>query len=290
MEDKMFSGPDRSGSRLARRSLRPGLALVITGAFLLTAPALAGAEEGGEKAPSNIRITQEVAANQPLCLPGTLGLTNNVKSTAESFKLTVKAFNPRCSPVVATAAIYAMPGKGTAWPQRLVETKDFTIDAAGTTTIEFMKTCAAQQFDVVVGPTPEVIDITGPWHGPPLFPFDTGTAQQYWGCAEGTTTVPPTTTPATTIPPTTLPTVTTVPPTTLPTVTTVPPEVLGTSTVPPEIGSKNEVKAEVLASNAKAKELAFTGSSSRTATLVGVLFLVLGSGLILVSRKRNAAV
>ena len=175
-----------------------------------------------------------------------------------------------------------MPGNGTAWPQRLVEKKDFTIDSAGTTTIEFMKACDAQQFDVVVGATPNVIDVTGPWHGPMLFPLDTDTAEQYWGCAEETTTVPPTTAPPTTAPPTTAP------PTTLPTVVTVPPEVLGTSTVPPVVGNIDEVKPQVLA-NVKVRELALTGSGSRNAAVVGMLFLVLGSGLILVSRRRNHA-
>ncbi len=279
----MFSGPPTQRSRTSRRSLRPGLALLVAGAFLVGAPALAGAAEADDAPQSAINITQQDAPDQPACLPGILGLTNTVTSTAKSFTLTVNASAPPCDPIHATAAIYAMPGNGTAWPQNLVETKDFTISAAGTTTIEFVKGCDAQQFDVLVGATPEVIDVTGPFHGPLLFPFDTGTAEQYWGCAEGTTTVP-STVPETTTPPTTAPTGSTVP-----TQSTVPPEVLGTSTVPQTVAPNNGVPAEVLASNANARELAFTGSSSGTATLVGVLFLVLGGAMIVISRRRNAA-
>lgn len=272
----MFTGPKNHRSRTARGQLRPGLALLIAGAFLVGAPALAGAEEGDATPDSHINITQENSTNQPPCSPGTMGLTNTVKSTAESFILTVRASAPPCEPIKATAAIYGMPGNGKAWPQRLVETKDFTIDSAGTTVIEFVKTCDAQQFDVLVGATPDVIDVTGPWHGPLLFPFDTATAEQYWGCVENTTTVPES---SSTVPTT----VTTVPEQS----SVPPPEVLASTTVPVGVQNTTQVKSEVQAKN-ETRELAFTGNNSGVATVVGLAMLMLGAGMVLFSRRRHA--
>ncbi len=270
----------RQSQRSTRRPLRPGIALVIAGAFLVAAPALAGAEEGDVAPPSQITITQQAAQEQPACTPGILGLTNTVNSTAESFTLTVNAAAPPCDPIHATAVIYAMPGNGTAWPQRFVEKLDFTIDSAGTTIIEFFKTCDAQQFDVVVGETPEVIDVTGPWHGPLLFPFDTGTAEQYWGCVENSTTVPPeTSTPTDSSVPTE---------SSVPTDSSVPAEVLGTSTVPVNVDNANDPGTEVLGQNAKARELALTGGNSGAVTIFGVALVALGAGMVLFSRRRNA--
>ena len=131
---------------------------------------------------SNIKIVQTTDNVQGVCLPSLLSLSNKVSSSETEFVLTVIASAPLCEPVRATAAVYAMPSNGVAWPQTLVEAAPFTIFEAGTTVITFHKANACVQFDVITGYAPKTISPLGPWHGPLLFPFDLSTAQQYWGC------------------------------------------------------------------------------------------------------------
>jgi len=117
------------------------------------------------------------------CLPAWLALRSEPTLRSTSFTLRVTALAPLCEPVQATAAVYAMPGDGVAWPQTLVETAPVALSGPGVTDVVFRVDCAAaQQFDVIVGATPAEIAPWGPWHGPLLFPFDTSTAHQSHGC------------------------------------------------------------------------------------------------------------
>lgn len=143
----------------------------------------------------NIRIVHTPDEEQGNCSPvPATALINYVGSTDEAFTLKIVAQDPLCSAIEATAAIYGMPGNGEAWPQTLVETLDFTIKDAGEYVVTFTKTCDPVQFDVITGDTPPVIAPLGEWHGPMLFPFDTNTSLQHWGCeepeVENVTTVP----------------------------------------------------------------------------------------------------
>jgi len=144
---------------------------------------------------TNIRIVQTPDEEQGPCSPiPATALINYVGSTDEEFILKIVAQDPLCDAIEATAAIYGMPGNGEAWPQTLVETLDFRIKEAGEYVVTFTKTCDPVQFDVITGDTPPVIAPLGEWHGPMLFPFDTNTSLQHWGCdepeVENVTTVP----------------------------------------------------------------------------------------------------
>ena len=131
---------------------------------------------------SYMDIVQTTDTIQGTCLPSILSLSNKVSSSETEFVLTVIASAPLCEPIRATAAVYAMPSNGVAWPQTLVEATPFTIFEAGTTVITFHKSNTCVQFDVITGYAPQTISPLGPWHGPLLFPFDLSTSQQYWGC------------------------------------------------------------------------------------------------------------
>ena len=233
---------------------------------------------------SAITITQTPAENQnAACLPGLLALSNTHSADATSFKLIVTASAPLCEPVQATAVVYAMPGNGVAWPQTLVETKPFTISQAGVTEITFAKGCDPVQFDVITGATPPNISPTGVWHGPMLFPLDTGTALQFFpeDCNEPTTTVAP----STTVPTNAVTTTTVI---TAVTSTTEPgASVLGATTVDtPTTAPGAGVLAETADKNPAA--LAFTGSNSSGAAILGVVLLLAGLGMVVVARRRLA--
>lgn len=234
---------------------------------------------------SAITVTQVPAADQSApCLPGLLALSNVVGSDAATFTLVVTASAPLCDPVEVKAVVYAMPGNGVAWPQNLVEVKPFTISQAGVTTITFAKGCDPVQFDVLTGVTPQTISPTGTWHGPLLFPLDTGTAQQFFGTnAEGCNPTTTTSTSTTTLP-TNGPTTTS---TTTSTTTTVPgASVLGETTV--VTTTTAAAPAGVLAETAtKAPNaLAFTGANSGTTVLLGGVLLLAGLVMVMVARRR----
>lgn len=153
-------------------------------------------------APSQITIVQTPSGGGGLCLPPIFSLQSATASDATSFTLQITVTAPLCDRLNVVAAVYRMPGDGVAWPQQLLETKGFTLKEPGVTVVTFAKTCDAVQFDVVTGATPPEISPLGPWHGPLLFPFDTSTAEQFWGCGPTpttTTTTPTTSTTTTTI-------------------------------------------------------------------------------------------
>lgn len=118
--------------------------------------------------------------------------TRTVRSSATEFTLVVTTARSLCSPLDATAVVYAMPGNGVAWPQTLARSTPVSIQQAGTTTIRFSRGCGAAQFDVVTGAVPT--HVASPFAAPPLlFPLDIETAEQDWGNGQtncSTTTVP----------------------------------------------------------------------------------------------------
>lgn len=107
-------------------------------------------------------------------------MSSSVRSSDEEFVVRVKLPSPLCAPLAVTAVVYRMPGNGVAWPQRLTERKQFTLDAAGVTEVVFDRPCEPVQFDVVTGATPKTIAPLGPHHGPLLFPLDLSTSEQSW--------------------------------------------------------------------------------------------------------------
>jgi hypothetical protein len=258
------------------------LALMACGAMLLIAPAVAGAEEvEGDEPVSHITIEQIPSEAQGECLPALLSLSNTVEYDDSMFRLIVTASAPLCEPIEASAVIYAMPGNGVAWPQELKELKKFTIAEAGLYIITFDKDCGPAQFDVINGVTPQTIN-TPLDHGPLLFPFDTGTAQQYWGCA--TTTTTSTTTTSTTTTSSTVP-------------STQPPEVLGTTTIAPAVSgastSSTTPPAQVAGtsvSRGNAAALALTGSRSVPTAVAGFALIAVGAALFMVARRRRSEV
>lgn len=181
-----------------RVALAASMVLLAVGVTVLGDPGPASAQSTGS---SRIEIVQTTTPSSGPCLPPALALRSSTRSDAETFRLTVTVTAPLCTRVNAVAAIYSMPGNGVAWPQTLVETAPFVLREPGVTEIIFTKTCDPEQFDVITGATPPTIAPWGPWHGPLLFPFDTSTSLQHWGCPP----VPPTTTtaPTTTVAPTT---------------------------------------------------------------------------------------
>jgi hypothetical protein len=277
-----------NSSTRAAASVRPrgfrrsaALALMACGAMLLIAPAVAGAEElEDEEAVSHITIEQIPSEAQGDCLPALLSLSNTVEYDDTMFRLIVTASAPLCEPIEASAVIYAMPGNGVAWPQELKELKKFTIAEAGVYIITFDKDCGPAQFDVINGVTPQTINSPLD-HGPLLFPFDTGTAQQYWGCDTTTTTsTTTTTTTSSTVPP-----------------TQPPPEVLGTTTIAPAVSgastSSTTPPAQVAGtsvSRGNAAALALTGSRSVPTAVAGFGLIAVGAALFMVARRRRSEV
>ena len=176
----------------------------------------------------------------------------------------------------------------------LVDSKRFTLQAAGVTEIRFTKGCAPQQFDVLTGATPQVIAPNGEFHGPLLFPFDTNTALQWWGstCAQTTTTSPvettttrPGTTTTTSVTSTTVETNTTLVPST--TTTTSPANVLDATTVKPSVAPTTAKVAVLGASETAPGALAFTGTTISGAAAMGGALLLAGLGLLVASRRRQ---
>ena len=146
---------------------------------------------------SSVQVTEEPSASSGPCVdPATTIATGNttrtVRSTATEFALTIRTVRSLCSPLDATAAVYAMPGNGTSWPQTLARSTPVRIQSAGTTTVTFTRACGAAQFDVVTGPVPA--EVANAFAAPPLlFPLDIETAEQDWGNGQtncATTTIP----------------------------------------------------------------------------------------------------
>ena len=277
----------RRDTRLVRRVL--GAALATCGAALLLNPASASA------APAPVSVTQTPYAQQGKCAPALTALSNTIDGDGQNFIVRVTASSPLCDPIDAVAAVYAMPGNGIAWPQVLVDSKRFTLQAAGVTEIRFTKGCAPQQFDVLTGATPQVIAPNGEFHGPLLVPFDTNTALQWWGstCAQTTTTSPiettttrPGVTTTTSVTATTAQSNTTVPASTT-TTTTSPAAVLDATAEKPSAAPTTAKVAVLGASETAPGALAFTGTTISGAAAMGGVLLLAGLGLLVASRRRQ---
>lgn len=174
------------------------LAALVSLTVLPNASAAPGAAAQSDPAPSNIRIVQTPSGGGGICLPPALALRQSTRSDASTFRLIIRVTAPLCARVNAVAAIYRMPGNGVAWPQTLLETAPFTLREPGVTEVIFTKTCTPVQFDVITGATPPVISPLGPFHGPLLFPFDTSTSLQWFGCPTTSTSTTSTTSSTTT--------------------------------------------------------------------------------------------
>lgn len=252
--------------RRAPRALALVLA-VLAAAALLALPATAAAQDLDQ--PSSVDVEFTPSGETGPCRDPFFALSNTVSDTPEAFVLRITVAAPLCYPLEVAAAIYEMPGNGEAWPQTLAERLDFTLSEPGVMVVTFTKGCGAAQFDVLTGDTPEVISPLGEWHGPLLFPFDTGTTLQYEGpeCAEvsPTTEVPTTEAPPTSEVPDVLGEE----------------DVLGITTVPGEA-------PQVLGITQESPEaLAFTGpgSASSAAAVVGGGLLLAGLALLVVRSR-----
>lgn len=254
-------------------------AAVLGGAGIVAGAPMAGAA-------GKITVTQTPIAPLTTCTTPDQALSYTTFSDASIFRLRVRAASPLCSPITATAAIYAMPGDGSIWPQTLSETATFTIAEAGITDIVFTKDCTPAQFDVVTGATPQTISPLGDKHGPLLIP-DVDTAYQDPGiaCSPTTTAAPTTTAPgsATTAPGATT---TTVGNTGVTNTTTTTAVVLGISSTP------TTARPTVLdtvsdRSGTTPASLAVTGVSSQAMGLAGAGLFLTGLGLMLTARRRG---
>lgn len=158
------------------------VAAAVFVAVVMATPA-AGASRAQEPGSSGsaVTVTEQVAPSGAPCLPALFALRNTPVNTPTSFTLRIEVTAPLCDPVNAAGVVYGMPGKGVAWPQTLLERRGLTLQQPGVVEVSFAKGCTAAQFDVITGDSPPRIAPTGPWHGPLLFPVDTGTAMQYWG-------------------------------------------------------------------------------------------------------------
>lgn len=155
------------------------LLVAVTSAALAPAPTAAAVEATSD--PPGISVVTTPAATTGPCLPAPFALRQDVRDEPGSFTLRIHVTAPPCEPIPAAAVVYGMPGGGVAWPQTLRQRRDLVIDRPGTVEVTFAKGCDPVQFDVITGASPATISPWGPWHGPMLFPFDTGTARQYWG-------------------------------------------------------------------------------------------------------------
>lgn len=282
-------------------------AAVIAAAGALLAPAGAASAAGAavaqaESGHGNISITTLPSPGIGICAPARMALSRTVHSDESTFRLRIDVAAPLCEPIDAVAAVYAMPGGGVAWPQRLVEREEFTIRDAGVVTVTFSKTCAPVQFDVLTGATPPTI---APWaehHGPLLFPMDVTTSHQHWGggrCDRDTPTTTPSEDPPpspTTLPdePTMLPDESSSPTTTTPTggvsnPTTTAPQVLGVSVEPPSAGDRPEVVTAAAGTGEATRpaRLALTGLGVGGALLAGSVLVLAGASVDALRRPRR---
>lgn len=103
-----------SGAPRVRRVWMCTLVAVAGGALLFGAGA-AGAQERGDE----IDIVATPAPGDGPCRSADAALRHQVLHDDATYTLRIDVTAPLCEPVDAVAAIYAMPGNGAAWPQRL---------------------------------------------------------------------------------------------------------------------------------------------------------------------------
>ncbi len=282
--------------RPERRALSPtrlGPLALVVGLMVLVAPQLASAQPAQAGGPSSPAVSFVAQPSTAPCAVFPAGVIRNVGSTATTFTVTIVVPRNLCTPVGATAAVYAMPSATVAWPQTLVSRTPFTMQQSGTYTVTFSKGCDPQQFDLIAGTsnsvTPPTIAPTGPWHGPLLFPFDTTTALQWPGnCTPTTTTTSTTSTTSTSTTSTTTSSTTS---TTVPTSTTTPSSTTTpgpTTTVPADVAGETTVPTTVPVTVAGIQQsgstLAFTGVGPLP-TLVGAGLIGLGLLLMMFGRR-----
>lgn len=282
--------------RPERRALSPtrlGPLALAVGLMVLVAPQLASAQPAQAADPSSPVVSFVAQPSSAPCAVFPAGVIRNVGSTATTFTVTIVVPRNLCTPVGATAAVYAMPSATVAWPQTLVSRTPFTMQQSGTYTVTFSKGCDPQQFDLIAGTsnsvTPPTIAPTGPWHGPLLFPFDTTTALQWPGnCTPTTTTTSTTSTTSTSTTSTTTSSTTS---TTVPTSTTTPSSTTTpgpTTTVPADVAGETTVPTTVPVTVAGIQQsgstLAFTGVGPLP-TLVGAGLIGLGLLLMMFGRR-----
>ena len=282
------------GNHLGGRARRPigvrvGVAVAMAGAALLVSAPFMG--PGAGAAGSVITVTHTPAVAIGPCI-GQGSLSYTVFSDSSVFRLKVVAPSTPCQPIAATAAVYAMPGGGAAWPQQLKESLPFTIDSAGTTDIVFKKDCTPVQFDVVTGATPQTISPLGQMHGPLLFPGNTDTAFQDVGavCEPTTTTTPGSTTTTIGSGNTTIAnsTTTTAATSTTAATTTTTAVVAGTSIVSPTTGNATvQGTTATRTTGTSPSSLAVTGVSSQSTALTGTGLFIAGAGMIVMTRRRG---
>jgi hypothetical protein len=262
--------------------------------MVLVAPQLASAQPAQAADPSSPVVSFVAQPSSAPCAVFPAGVIRNVGSTATTFTVTIVVPRNLCTPVGATAAVYAMPSATVAWPQTLVSRTPFTMQQSGTYTVTFSKGCDPQQFDLIAGTsnsvTPPTIAPTGPWHGPLLFPFDTTTALQWPGNCTPTTTTTSSTT-STTSTSTTSTTTSSTTSTTVPTSTTTPSSTTTpgpTTTVPADVAGETTVPTTVPVTVAGIQQsgstLAFTGVGPLP-TLVGAGLIGLGLLLMMFGRR-----
>ena len=239
-----------------------------------------GRAVSAETAADNINVEQKSVESSQLCVDPSMAVATSAMrytyaTSDKDFVLEITLDRPLCYPLDASAAIYAMPGNGVAWPQKLKQVEKFTLKNAGTTKITFLKDCDPVQFDVVTGETPDTITpLTAPVL---LFPFDIKTAEQWWGC------VPPTSTTTVPVTTTTVPVTTTVPTTTtLPVTTTTTIPVATTQPAPVVLPVKVE---RSVAQVDEAPTLAETGTNSKLFAVTGAALIIVGIFLMRIRKE-----
>ena len=81
---------------------------------------------------NDITITQTPSGAGGPCVAAASAISSGAMTyqtalTASSFALTITLSKPLCTPIVASAAIYRMPGGGYSWPQTFAASKQLTL-------------------------------------------------------------------------------------------------------------------------------------------------------------------
>ncbi|MFM7509893.1 MAG: hypothetical protein ACKO5A_10155 [Actinomycetota bacterium] len=170
-----------------RRGVSVGaLALAVAVTALVGGADRVAAQPSSQPVVSVAFTPQPSVPGWPPCTAFPFEVVHASGNTPDAFRVTIRVNRRLCTPVGATAAVYAMAGPQRAWPQTLVERQTLTIQESGTYVVSYAKGCSPQQFDLLAGTDPQVtptqISPFGPWHGPLLFTFDTSTSLQWFGC------------------------------------------------------------------------------------------------------------